>query len=226
MPRSTEIRRARVAKIGGSLFDLPDLRARLTSWLINQPPLPTLWMCGGGRFVEALRDWQSHHRLSDYDAHLGAIHLMCFALNHMRPWFSDWPWFSRSPATVCWPEDDAREVQSAGGDESASNRLWTNAFFDCEEWLAGAEEFPHDWSFTSDSIAAALATEVRAAELVLFKSRLPSPSRDRTQLQADGLVDGLFAHYSASVPLVRLVDLRSTDFSEWRDACVTPQPAP
>ena len=52
-----------VAKVGGSLFDLPDLRQRLNRWLVAQADTPVLLIPGGGELADAVRNLHRTHGL-------------------------------------------------------------------------------------------------------------------------------------------------------------------
>ena len=86
--------------------------------------------------------------------------------------------------------------------------------FAVEDFLRMAEPhcagppLPHDWSVTSDSIAARLATAVGAAELVLLKSTRIAPGTSQAAAAATGLVDEYFPRAACTVPRVRWVNLR------------------
>lgn len=71
---------------------------------------------------------------------------------------------------------------------------------------------PHRWSFTSDSIAAHIATRLDAAKLTLLKSTLPASPCDLAEAGRLGIVDADFAAAAAGVPRVELVNLRSAEF--------------
>jgi aspartokinase-like uncharacterized kinase len=66
----------RVVKVGGSLFDWPDLPTALTAWLTQQTPGKNYLLAGGGPWVEALRQAAKTHSLSDAFCHEAAIGLM------------------------------------------------------------------------------------------------------------------------------------------------------
>src|SRR5262249_39070568 len=67
-----------VVKVGGSLFDLPDLASRLQLWLKRFPNGNVLLIPGGGRLADVVRSFDEQHRLGDSTAHelaLGAMSL-------------------------------------------------------------------------------------------------------------------------------------------------------
>ena len=61
-----------VAKVGGSLFDWPELKPRLTAWIAAQEQ-PVLLFPGGGPFAESIRSLDSIHQLGEERSHGLAI---------------------------------------------------------------------------------------------------------------------------------------------------------
>ena len=139
----------RVIKLGGSLLKHHDLARRFVSWLDRQPTVDdNILIVGGGELVEQLRTYDEHFQLGDSLSHQMAIELM--ALNaRVVARAIDWPLVDR------WNRC------------SGNHLLDVTAF--CEQ-----SSLPHDWSVTSDSIAAAIAVEL-GCELVLLKSTNDKP---------------------------------------------------
>ena len=87
--------------------------------------------------------------------------------------------------------------------------------FDPASWMlleephASGQPLPHDWTATTDSIAARLAILTSVSELVLLKSADPLPATSLGELAAAGYVDRHFPAAAAALPLVRLVNLRN-----------------
>ena len=65
-----------VAKVGGSLFDLPDLRDRLLRWIASVPGHRILFVPGGGRLADAIRQFDRQHVLGEERAHWLALHVL------------------------------------------------------------------------------------------------------------------------------------------------------
>ena len=91
-----------------------------------------------------------------------------------------------------------------------------------EDWRAGYELndddaldpdlpfHPENWDTTSDSLAAKLAVQTGADELVLLKSRgLPTPAPALEYWGASDLVDPRFPSIASRIPNVRWVNLRA-----------------
>lgn len=66
----------RVIKVGGSLYDLPDLGPRLVAFLATGPAVV---VPGGGMFADAVRTLDRIHRLGDEHAHGLAVRAMLLA---------------------------------------------------------------------------------------------------------------------------------------------------
>ncbi len=82
--------------------------------------------------------------------------------------------------------------------------------FDVQDWLlrdTSTQDLPQTWDVTSDSIAARLAKELRADELVLLKSQ-DAPCQDSQRLSDVGYVDPRFPHVACGIPRIRYVNLR------------------
>jgi hypothetical protein len=82
-----------------------------------------------------------------------------------------------------------------------------------------ASRLPRSWDVTSDSIAAWLAAELDAAELVLLKSQLPPPEASCRLAAECSYVDRYFPAAAQRLPIVRCVNLRDKQLPE---AMLTP----
>src|SRR5690348_6554608 len=65
-----------VYKIGGSLFDLPQLPLVIRRVLAQRPDSSPLLVAGGGRAADLVREWDSVHELGDDVAHALALEAM------------------------------------------------------------------------------------------------------------------------------------------------------
>ena len=78
----------RVAKLGGSLLTMPDVADRLRSWLRQQTPAQTLFVVGGGDFVEAMRTLDAVHAFDAEWCHWFCVELLeqsAMILNRLLP---------------------------------------------------------------------------------------------------------------------------------------------
>jgi len=110
-------------------------------------------------------------------------------------WFPDWPWV-----------DDFQGLKAI----DSPNRV----IFAPKKWLGRLEDpLPESWDVTSDSIAARLAHDLNADELVLFKSADPPPNPTGPSIVTAGYVDSYFPRFIQNRP-VRLVNLRAAEIAE------------
>lgn len=183
-----------VVKLGGSLLDWKPLREAFPQWLAQQAPVPHLVIVGGGRLADVFREYQPLHRLNAEAAHWLCVRTMQVNL-HL--------------AQKLWPE--ARIIHCLSEVDFAHQFY----LFDTYPYLSTEEAaLPHDWSVTSDSIAARLAETSLADEVVLLKSCLPNPEDSISQLSEAGYVDEYFPKIASHLRKVRFVNLRAAGFDE------------
>ncbi len=185
-----------IVKLGGSLFDLPDLADRIKEWLANQSPASSVLIAGGGPLVDEVRRWHDTHPIDQEAAHWICIDLMSVTARLLYS----------SLANTSLTDDILdlrhRPVQPAC------------VVFDSAHWLRDQEpasrgrQLPIGWRVTSDSIAARLAEVLDAAELVLMKSSLPTDDCDLKGLADAGYVDEAFPVLASGLRSIRFVDLR------------------
>lgn len=186
-----------VIKLGGSLLSLPDLAARFKRVVSRRTDGPFALVVGGGAAADLVREWDRLHRLGDEAAHQLALCAMRLNSELVAGLFPE-----------LRPVTNLREL-------SAETNCGRPVLVDAAAWLTAAEAagrpaVPRNWDATSDSIAAWLASELSAAELVLLKS-VPRPDGDVAQAAADGLVDAWFPSAAAGVPRISWGNLRSDD---------------
>jgi aspartokinase-like uncharacterized kinase len=177
---------ALVVKVGGSLFDLPDLAGRLRRWLAAQSAGDRLLVPGGGPTADVVRLLDDRHGLGEEAAHWLALRALALNAHFLAALLS------------------APVVEEPGPGVGLAV-LDAHAFARADEGRAGC--LPHTWAATSDSVAARVA-EVAGAELVLLKSVTLSgvPWQEAGRR---GWVDPLFAAIVRRGGLsVRAVNLR------------------
>lgn len=191
-----------VVKLGGSLVDpagLPDLLPRFERWRREALGPRGLIVVGGGDAADIVRAFDKAYGLNEEAAHWLAVRAM--DLN------------AHLVATVV-------QRCSLVSDLAGCTEAWGKAtlpIVDPLAWLYREEsregvKIPHRWSFTSDSIAAHVATRLGAAKLTLLKSTLPASPCDLAEAGRLRIVDADFANAAAGVPRVELVNLRSAEF--------------
>lgn len=188
--------RPRIVKVGGSLYDVPDLGSRLQRWLSRLGSSKVLLVPGGGVTADAVRMLDHWQRLGDETAHwlaLQGLSLNARFLARLVPGSE-----VVSSPTVFFKQWHIRQILV----------LDAYAFAQQDEDQPGA--LPHTWAVTSDSIAARVAEVCGASPLFLLKS-VPLPSgTEWTEAGRRGLVDPYFAQVVSRAALeVHWVDMRN-----------------
>jgi aspartokinase-like uncharacterized kinase len=188
-----------VIKVGGSLFDWPDLPGRLASFLevysrsadLQRPIL----IAGGGGAADWVCDLDRIHRLGDEAAHRLALHaldLSAVVLSALLP----------RTRTV-----DSVESARCALDLGLVPVLVPRQILGAIE-QSGKERLPASWDVTSDSIAAVVAAHVGAKRLTLLKSRSLHVHATRSEAARLGLVDRFFPEAAQALPRVEYLNLR------------------
>jgi aspartokinase-like uncharacterized kinase len=160
-----------VVKVGGSLYDLPDLGPRLWGFLVALDEADWLVVPGGGAAVDAVRALDRDHALGPGAAHwlaLRACSVNAHFLLELLP---------------------GSELVADPRGHTGPGVLDSLAFAQGDEGRPGC--LPHRWEATSDSLAAR-AAELARAELVLLKSVTIPPDASWEAAAAAGHVDPLF----------------------------------
>lgn len=172
-----------VIKLGGSLLEAGRARAWLTHWAARQ--VPVVVVPGGGPFADAVRSQQRVLGYDDRAAHRMAVLAMAQTACVFQSWCPAW-----QPGHDV---DDLRALVGAG-----RPALW------CPTVLPATAE---GWQVTSDSLAAWLATQLDARQLLIVKSIAAPAGSPPAHWQAQGWVDAAFTDhltpFSGKVALVR-----------------------
>jgi aspartokinase-like uncharacterized kinase len=182
-----------VVKVGGSLYDLPDLQDRLCRWLAQQADDSVILVPGGGATADVVRRFDAIHGLGQERAHwlaLRALALNAMFLAELLP----------NTPVIGHPSHAAQ-----GG-----SILDPHAFAVLDERQNPTCCLPHAWEATSDAIAARAAIVGGAARLILLKSVTVPPGIDWKMAADLGFVDLVFADLIREVPgmAVEAVNLR------------------
>lgn len=180
-----------VVKLGGSLYDLPDLGARVSALIAPFPDHRFLIFPGGGDAADLVRDWQPRFGWSDSVAHDVAIAALDFNAVMLANVLSG--------ARVVKDHADAEEVWRTARLPILAPTVFLQA--------TGAGDLPHDWTVTSDSLAAWVTWKWPAEELWLCKS-VPCPTSCSAAIN-DGAIDPYFAELAAEITRVRWCNLRT-----------------
>lgn len=170
-----------IVKIGGSLFERrateqasPGLQLLA---ILDRARVPVVAVPGGGMFADTVRAEQSRLELSDPAAHqmaLLAMHQMALALVDLEP----------SAGRMIIASSHAEIAQALAAGRIA---VWLPL-----PMVAQDPDVQENWTVTSDSLAAWLASRLGARHLVLAKS-LGAPAQANAADLADaGIVDRAF----------------------------------
>jgi aspartokinase-like uncharacterized kinase len=165
-----------VVKVGGSLYDHPQLGPGLRAFLDTLPP-PVLLVPGGGAFADAVRKLDAVHQLGEEAAHRLAL-------------------------TSLWAADAFLRTLVPGAvyaaDPDTELRVPVRVL-DAHGFCRSDDALPHSWDVTSDSIAARAAVVYGASRLVLLKSLDVPPGTPWAEAAANGWVDAHFPHVAATL---------------------------
>ena len=188
----------RIVKIGGSLFDWPQLPQALCAWLDAEPIATNVLIAGGGALADIIRQADATFRLGEQQSHCLCLDVMGVTARLLTGLLA-----GRSRLVDDW-------------DTLVMLRLSQSCLaFDVRQFLTHVEPLwegdplPHTWDVTSDSIAARVAIAVGAQELVLLKSCPPGDGQDVRQWAEAGVVDRHFPRAIGGFPgTIRLINLR------------------
>jgi aspartokinase-like uncharacterized kinase len=182
-----------VVKVGGSLFDLPDLKMRLDRFLASLGDANVLIVPGGGALADVVRMHDQTHQLGEEASHWLAITALSVNARFLQALLPD------AKLIGDWRAPDDR----------ATYILDALPFFEADE--ANADHLLHSWDVTSDSLAVRAATLIDAGEVILLKS-VDWSGNDWSSAGKANVVDGYFGQALRSTTLqVRVVNLRTFD---------------
>jgi aspartokinase-like uncharacterized kinase len=183
-----------VIKVGGSLFDWPELPQHLNAVLEAHRTAgqSVVLIPGGGPAAEFIRTIDRTFALGDVAAHrlaLRSLDLTAHVLATLVPGLE--------------VIDNLTELDSVWN-RKRTPVLTPRRFLEEND----PDPLPCCWELTSDSIAAQIAVHLGAAALVLLKSAPLSHGTDRRAAAEVGLVDPLFPSISGSLGRVLYLNLR------------------
>jgi aspartokinase-like uncharacterized kinase len=187
-----------IVKVGGSLYDLPDLAEHLRRWLDGHAGMRPLLVPGGGATADVVRSFHRTHGLGEEACHwlaLRALSLNAYFLADL---------VGRAAVVEQW---DACPSVWADGRLPV---LDLHAFALQDEHHGG--RLPHCWAVTSDALAARVAVVAGARDLVLLKSISIPADISWEEAGRRGFVDAAFAGVlrTAAQLEVRAVNFRAT----------------
>src|SRR5579883_1104492 len=175
-----------VVKVGGSLYDLPDLGSRLRRWLVEQVDSRLVLVPGGGKTADVVRHLDRCHNLGEETAHwlaLRSLTLNAHFLASLLP--SACVTGNVERFQLHWNKNELPILdvhEFARADEQRSDHL------------------PHRWAVTSDAFAARVAVVLQARDLVLLKSITIPSEIDWTEAGRTGFVDAMLAEVLREAP--------------------------
>tara|TARA_R110002049_G_scaffold127650_2_gene284494 strand:+ start:271 stop:846 length:576 start_codon:yes stop_codon:yes gene_type:complete len=157
-----------VVKLGGSLYNSPELKHWLQSLVETSISTPIVIVPGGGPFADQVREAQTLHHFDDSSAHHMALMamkqfgLMLIALE-----------------AKCQPFNALKLEQSLS--------VWLP-----DDSLLMEPSLTHSWDVTSDSLSLWLASKLDAEQLFLVK-HIQTHTGSIQKLTADHVIDRHFA---------------------------------
>lgn len=183
-------RPVRVVKVGGSLFDFPQLAPALRDWLAAQPSAQNVLVAGGGKLADAIREADRRFSLGEETSHWLCIDALRVTARLLQGLLHE------ARLITVLPQLEAGIVEADP----------TGTIVFCpEDFMRNERSLPHAWSVTTDSIAARLAEVLQADELVLLKSS--EPPTDTADM--GGYVDEYFPIAARNVRKIRFVNLQA-----------------
>lgn len=190
----------RIIKIGGSMLLRDNLASAVNQWLTAHPADQTMIIVGGGKLIDAVRELDQQHTMPPQQTHWICVDLLtataCFAADVLG-----WP--------LIKTEQEWKEILQLKKTFPSSQlpTVITPAVFYNKSTSVSDTQIPHDWRTTTDSIAALLAHQVDADELVLLKSCSIDPQMSLVQLAEAGIVDEALPKVAREVRSIRIEQL-------------------
>jgi aspartokinase-like uncharacterized kinase len=190
-----------VVKVGGSLLDLPDLPARLENFLADfSRPCPVV-LVGGGDVVEQIRKWDRAYALGEEASHwiaLQALTITAMVLERAAP--------------ILERVESRHDLPRVWGRKKVP-------LYDAHRFIRDVdghsrEPLPRRWRVTSDSIAARMASELGAPEVILLKSVSLEDGLSMEEAARRGFVDPHFPAAAQGLARVVVVNFREEPLRE------------
>jgi len=186
----------RVVKVGGSLLNDTDFLAALRELAENSPGWLNVVIVGGGPIVDAIATLTGRHGIDDTTAHWLCIDAMSLNARWVQSLLPE------LPLVESLAELDSHSAGTVILDPAPYCRT------DDQRFPRGP--LPVGWDVTSDSIAARVADQLAAGELILWKSCAP-PARDVAVLSECGFVDVHFPQAASELTRIGVCNLRDDE---------------
>jgi aspartokinase-like uncharacterized kinase len=194
-----------VVKVGGSLFDLPQLGQHLRRWLDQLPLRRVLWIAGGGLAADWIRTVDRLDRLGEEPSHWLALRALSLAAEVLAA--------RLGIAKVIVNIEDRESAWRAG----LAPVLDILGFARADE--ARPDHLPHRWDVTSDALAARAAVVAGIPALILLKSVSLPAGCDWSEAARQGIVDPIFPEVVAAAG--DRLRVTTINFRQWSLAAST-----
>ncbi len=174
-----------VVKLGGSLYNTPELKLWLQSLANSSISTPIVIVPGGGPFADQVREAQTLHHFNDAVAH----HMALIAMKQFGLMLT-------ALEAKCQPFNALKPEQALS--------VWLP-----DHSLLSNPVLPQSWDLTSDSLALWLASKLEAEQLFLIK-HVHVSSASIQQLKTSHVIDRSFADLFANYPIpTRIIHYQS-----------------
>lgn len=194
----------RIIKIGGSMLLRDNLAAAVNHWLDAHPADQTMIVSGGGKLIDAVRELDQNHKMASEQTHWMCVDLLTATASFAADLFG-WPLITNEQQ---WKElVQGRQKFPNSQSHGRQPTVITPAVFYNRSTTVPDIQVPHDWRTTTDSIAALLAHQIDADELVLLKSCPIAKQMSLSQLAKSGIVDEAFPVVAGNLKSIRIEQL-------------------
>ncbi|NQZ52690.1 MAG: delta 1-pyrroline-5-carboxylate synthetase [Piscirickettsiaceae bacterium] len=170
-----------VVKLGGSLYNTPELKLWLKTLTIQAKSHPIIIVPGGGPFADQVRHAQETHQFSDSHAH----HMALLAMSQFGLLLSS---LVPNCQVLNFPEDPITTFEGLS--------VWLP-----NQQLLTKTALKHSWDISSDSLALWLANELHAEQLILIKQVDLPNNLSISKLSEQGILDRGFPQLYAQIPV-------------------------
>lgn len=190
-----------VVKVGGSLFDLPELGRRVSAYFEQFGWRQVFIVPGGGPAADAVRLFDRVQQIGEEAAHWCALRAMSLNTHLLQALLPSKSLTSGLPRHVLAPVvKPAVHIVDA---------------FDFFAYRRDAAELglPHSWDVTSDSIAATVAKVFWARKLILLKSVTIPPGMSWAEASERGYVD---KYFPTALAKAGDLEVEAVNFRQWQ----------
>jgi aspartokinase-like uncharacterized kinase len=188
-----------IVKVGGSLFDWPELPRRMTAFLdacgAGDRGERVLLIAGGGPAADLVRGLDRIHGLGDETAHRLALEALDLTAHFLAALIPNAVLIDRNEHLV--------RAWRSGCNPVLSPRPILDEFEH-----SGKGVLPASWDVTSDSIAARIALHLKADRLILLKSVSAPAGTTRDDAARLGLVDPMLPVVAQALPRIEYQNFR------------------